>query len=118
MEAILLEAFDGVSIDYTALVSESVLARLHFVVRVDPDRGLPDVDPAQVEAELVLATRSWDDDFADALRDSCGDERAARLAAVYGDAFPEAYKEDLPAADAVADLHRLEELHHRAATST
>ena len=46
MEEILLEAFDGVSIDYTALVSESVLARLHFVVRVDPDRGLPDVDPA------------------------------------------------------------------------
>ena len=110
MEAILLEAFDGVSIDYTALVSESVLARLHFVVRVDPDRGLPDVDPAQVEAELVLATRSWDDDFADALRDSCGAGEAARLAAVYADAFPEAYKEDLPAADAVADLHRLEKL--------
>ena len=96
MEAILLEAFDGVSIDYTALVSESVLARLHFVVRVDPDRGLPDVDPAQVEAELVRATRSWDDDFADALRDSCGAGEAARLAGVYGDAFPEAYKEDLP----------------------
>jgi glutamate dehydrogenase len=110
MEAILLEAFDGVSIDYTALVSESVLARLHFVVRVDPERGLPDVDPAQVEAELVLATRSWDDDFADALRDSCGTGEAARLAAIYADAFPEAYKEDLPATDAVADLHRLEKL--------
>ena len=26
--------------------------------------AVPDVDPAQVEAELVLATRSWDDDFA------------------------------------------------------
>jgi glutamate dehydrogenase len=110
MEAILLEAFDGVSIDYTALVSESVLARLHFVVRVDPDRGLPDMDPAEVEARLVLATRSWDDDFADALRASCGAGEAARLAAVYADAFPEAYKEDLPAADAVADLHRLEKL--------
>ena len=50
MEEILLDAFDGVSIDYTALVSESVLARLHFVVRVDPSDAVPDVDPAEIEA--------------------------------------------------------------------
>jgi glutamate dehydrogenase len=110
MEAILLDAFEGTSIDYAALVSESVLARLHFVVRVDPSHTVPDVDPSAVEAELVLATRTWDDDFMDALRSSCGLETAVRLATVYGDAFPEAYKEDLPAADAVADLHRLEAL--------
>ncbi len=110
MEAILLDAFDGTSIDYAALVSESVLARLHFVVRVDPSNTVPDIDPSDVEAELVLATRTWDDDFLDALRNSCGLEKAVRLANVYGDAFPEAYKEDLPAAAAVADLHRLEAL--------
>ena len=110
MEAILMDAFDGTSIDYAALVSESVLARLHFVVRVDPNNSVPDIDPSDVEAELVLATRTWDDDFLDALRNSCGLEKAVRLANVYGDAFPEAYKEDLPAADAVADLHRLEAL--------
>ena len=35
-----------------------ILSRLHFVVRVDPDKGVPDVDPAQVEAELAaLVTR-------------------------------------------------------------
>ncbi|MGZ4637985.1 MAG: NAD-glutamate dehydrogenase, partial [Actinomycetes bacterium] len=110
MEDILLEEFDGVSIDYAALVSESVLARLHFVVRVDPSHPIRDVDPAQVEARLVQATRSWDDDFADALAKSCGPDRAAQLTAVYEDAFPEAYKEDLPAPEAVADLHRLEAL--------
>ena len=114
MEAILLEAFDGTSIDYTALVSESVLARLHFVVRVDPSHAVPDVDPAEVEAELVLATRSWDDDFARrAARTAAASRRRPGCADVYGDAFPEAYKEDLPAADAVADLHRLEALSQR-----
>ncbi|MDQ1665789.1 MAG: glutamate dehydrogenase [Actinomycetota bacterium] len=111
MEEILLETFDGVSIDYAALVSESVLARLHFVVRVDPAHAVTDVDPAEIEARLVQATRSWDDDFADALADSCGPEEATRLAATYSEAFPEAYKEDLPASAAVADLHRLEALH-------
>jgi glutamate dehydrogenase len=110
MEEILLEAFDGVSIDYTALVSESVLARLHFVVRVDESHAVPDVDQVEVEARLVAATRSWDDDFYDALLDTCGEEEAAALARTYADAFPEAYKEDLPATEAVRDLQRLEAL--------
>jgi glutamate dehydrogenase len=110
MEDILLDAFDGVSIDYTALVSESVLARLHFVVRVDASQAVQDVAPAEIEARLVRATRSWDDDFADALSASCGPERASILASIYSEAFPEAYKEDLPATAAVADLHRIEAL--------
>ena len=110
MEDILLDAFRGTSVDYTALVSESVLARLHFVVRTDPGSKVAEVDPGEVEARLVAATRSWDDDFFDALLDSCGEEQAARLADAYGEAFPEAYKEDLPATAAVEDLHRLEKL--------
>ena len=110
MEEILLDAFDGVSTDYTALVSESVLARLHFVVRVDPGHEVPDVDPAEVEARLVEATRSWEDDFLDALVADSGEELAADLAATYADAFPEGYKEDLTASDAVHDLQRLEAL--------
>jgi glutamate dehydrogenase len=110
MEEILLDAFNGVSIDYTALVSESVLARLHFVVRVDSKEAVPDVDPAEIEGRLVRATRSWDDDFADALGVSCGPTEASTLAAIYADAFPEAFKEALPATAAVADLHRLEAL--------
>jgi glutamate dehydrogenase len=88
MEEILLDAFNGVSIDYTALVSESVLARLHFVVRVDPKDAVPDVDPAEIEGRLVRATRSWDDDFADALAASCGPTEKTKLAAIYADAFP------------------------------
>ena len=80
MERILLKAFEGQSIDYTALVSDSVLARLHFVVRVDRDNGLPDYDQTELEQQLVAATRSWDDDFADALRETCDEETASRLA--------------------------------------
>jgi glutamate dehydrogenase len=110
MERILLDAFEGQSIDYTALVSDSVLARLHFVVRVDRERGLRDVDPAEVEARLVRATRSWDDDFADALAARCGEERAAELSRTYANAFPEAYKEDLPAQAGVDDILQLESL--------
>ena len=107
---ILAEALGGESVDYTAQVSESVLARLHFVVRTPKSELAPDVDIDRVEARLVDAIRSWDDDVAVTLRAELGDEPAARLIALYGKAFPEAYKEDVGAAAAVADLQQLDAL--------
>jgi glutamate dehydrogenase len=107
---VLAEEFDSTLIDYTARVSESVLARLHFVVRTAPGERLPMVDHDALEARLAEATRSWLDEFADALIDQCGEEDAARLIKVYGDAFPEAYKEDFPARTGVIDVRQLESL--------
>jgi glutamate dehydrogenase len=110
MAEILRDAFHASSVDYTARVSESVLARLHFVVRVPPGRVLSPVDRDDLEAQLVEAARSWDEDLADSLRAELGEEEAARLLRLWGHGFPEAYKEDYPARVAVADLRRIEEL--------
>jgi glutamate dehydrogenase len=107
MEEILREAFDAESVDYTTRVSESVLARLHFVVRVPRGTVVRDVDPQALEEQLVAATRTWDEDFAEALRQEVGEEEAARQLALYGRSFPEAYKEDFPARVAVADLRHI-----------
>ncbi|MBL8929610.1 MAG: NAD-glutamate dehydrogenase [Kineosporiaceae bacterium] len=107
---VLRTAFDATSIDFTARVSESALARLHFVVRVSPGSKLPDVDAVDLEAKLVEATRAWDEDLSDALRSETGEEESARLYRTWGRAFPEAYKEDFDARVAVADLRRLEQL--------
>jgi glutamate dehydrogenase len=110
MEGILREAFDAVNLDYTARVSESVLARLHFVARVAPGARIPEVNPADIELRLLEATRSWDDDFAEALVPQCGEEDAARMWRLYGSAIPEAYKEDFPARTGVADMRRIDAL--------
>jgi glutamate dehydrogenase len=110
MEEILRETFDAESVDYSALVSESVLARLHFVAHMRQGRAIPDADPAELEAKLVEATRSWTDDFSDALVAAAGEEDCARLLGLYPDGFPEAYKEDFPARTAVADLRRIDTL--------
>src|SRR3954447_2121617 len=110
MEAILRETFEASNVDYSARVSESVLARLHFVVRLASGARLPDVDRDELEARLVEATRSWDEDLADALSSDLGEEEAARLLRSWGRGFPEAYKEDFPGRVAVADLRRLEDL--------
>ncbi len=110
MQDILKSTMGADSIDYTARVSESVLARLHFVIRAAPGRILNDFDESQLETRLADATRSWTDDFLVALHEQFGEETGSRLARTYGDAFPEAYKEDFTPRVAAADVRRMEEV--------
>ena len=70
MEEILLRQLGGASIDYTARVTESVLARLHFVVRMPVGEAMGEVDVRALERELTSATRSWNDEFADMIADT------------------------------------------------
>ncbi|MGY2081789.1 NAD-glutamate dehydrogenase [Modestobacter sp. SYSU DS0657] len=113
MQQLLLEHLGGTTVEFTVRSSESVLTRLHFVVRVPVSRRglprLPDVDVPALEAALAGAARSWTDDLADALAARHGDD-APRLLARVADAFPAAYQEDFPAAVAVDDLARLDRL--------
>ncbi|MDV9174303.1 NAD-glutamate dehydrogenase [Streptomyces sp. W16] len=110
---ILKEELDGNSVDFTAWNTESILSRLHFVVRVPQGTELPelsDADKDRIEARLVEAARSWADGFGEALNAECGEERAAELLRSYGNAFPEGYKADHNPRAAVADLVHLEQL--------
>ena len=116
MEGILRQAFKGASVDYTTRVSESALARLHFVVRIEQGQAIPDVDAAVLEKQLIDATRTWDEDLAEAARAEHGEEAAARLTGLYGRAFPAAYKEDFTARVGVADLKHIEALDTETAT--
>lgn len=93
IERLLTDAFDGSSVDYTARVSESTLARLHFVIRVPPGQGLPAVDAAQVEAAVAEAARSWQDEFTAELVTRVGEADSGPVLRAYAKAFPEAYKE-------------------------
>ncbi len=110
MQKILKQTMGAATLDYTARVSESVLARLHFVVRAAPGETLNDFDEAALEQRLADATRSWSDDFAVAVTDLLGEEAGARLSRTYGEAFPEAYKEDFSARVAAADVRRMEDM--------
>ncbi|MFG2113091.1 NAD-glutamate dehydrogenase [Streptomyces sp. NPDC048718] len=110
---ILKEELNGTSVDFTAWNTESILSRLHFVIRVEPGTELAKLtesDVDRIEARLADATRSWADGFAEALNAECGEERAAELLRRYGNAFPEGYKADHSPRAAVADLVHLEDL--------
>ncbi|HET6757907.1 MAG TPA: NAD-glutamate dehydrogenase domain-containing protein, partial [Propionibacteriaceae bacterium] len=103
MEDILLGALGGASIEYTARVTESVLARLHFVVRMPVGQVMGEVDVHALERELTLATRSWDDEFADLIVNM---EDAGRFATLVR-GLPEGYKEDYTPKQAVKDISAL-----------
>ncbi|WP_405519976.1 NAD-glutamate dehydrogenase [Streptomyces canus] len=110
---ILKEELDGISVDFTAWNTESILSRLHFVVRVPQGTELPqlsDSDKERIEARLVEAARSWADGWNEALNAELGEEHAAELSRRYGNAFPEGYKADHTPRSAVADLVHLERL--------
>jgi glutamate dehydrogenase len=110
---ILKEELGGISVDFTAWNTESILSRLHFVVRVPAGTELPelsDADKERIEIRLVEAARSWADAFAEALTAECGEERAAEVLRRYNHSFPEGYKADHSPRAAVADLVHLEQL--------
>jgi glutamate dehydrogenase len=109
IERILQKAFDGTRVDFSARVSESVLARLHVLVHTD--EGAPrDFDVAPIEARLAEATRTWSDDLRAVLIEQLGEERGADLYGRYGEAFPPAYRADFAPHVAVADIERIERL--------
>jgi glutamate dehydrogenase len=114
MQQLLLEQLGGTAIEYTAWSTESVLTRLHFVVRLPVGRrGSPKparVDADALQARLAAVARSWTDELADALHAAYPPAEAERLLARVADAFPAAYQEDFPAGRAVEDVTRLEGL--------
>ncbi|MGI8940416.1 MAG: NAD-glutamate dehydrogenase [Actinomycetota bacterium] len=109
MQDLLTEAFQATGVEYTTRVSESVLARLHFIIRTNPDAD-PSYDVEEIEKRLVATVRSWSDDLRAALVEELGEERDIGLFRTYGEAFPGAYRDDTLPRRAVFDIKRLEAL--------
>ncbi|MBB5918818.1 glutamate dehydrogenase [Nocardia transvalensis] len=111
IQDILVRELGGVSIDYSARVSESELASVYFTVRL-PEPGTPvdvsETNRLRIQQLLAEASRTWDDH----LRDEVAASTVLDPAVVqrYTEALPDAYKEDFEAVRALADIVRLERL--------
>ncbi len=64
----------------------------------------------RLEAKIVAAARSWDEDLAAEAVRELGEARARPLLATFAGAVPETYKTDVPASYAVSDLIRVQNL--------
>ena len=112
IEVVLHDAFPGANFDFQVWLSESVLARLHFIIRVPPGE-MPSYDAKELEAKLATVTRSWNDELHSLLLELHGEEEGNALYSSYGEAFPAAYVDDFPARNAVYDIQRMEDLAER-----
>ena len=109
IQGILEETFGGTDTEFTVRLSESVLARLNFVIRVDAKRA-PSYDIEELERRLRAVSRTWADDLHDALLESFGEEHGTRLFQRYGDAFRADYREAYSARIAVLDVEKIERI--------
>ena len=107
-ERILQDQLHGESVEFTVRINESTTARVHFVVHLPKGDEIPDVDTADLERRLTEASRSWRDDFIQAVIAEYGEEVGTILGRRYFESFEEAYKEDFPPRTASVDLGRLE----------
>jgi glutamate dehydrogenase len=101
IKEILGERLGGVAVEHSALVTESVVARLDVVVRL-AEGANSDVDLADVEDELTEATRTWDEHFIDRVYEWPSERR--------GVDFPDSYKEVFTPQQGVDDLGMLNAL--------
>ncbi len=109
IEELLAEAYGGSGSDWTARISDSVLARL--LIHVQVDSGDPNmVDTSELEIAVEKILRVWDDDFAKELIKELGEDAGVGAAQRYRNAFPPSYHTSFAPRVAVADLAELEQL--------
>ncbi|MCU1694956.1 MAG: NAD-specific glutamate dehydrogenase [Mycobacterium sp.] len=112
MQDILVRELGGVSIEYTARVSESPWAVVHFTVRLAAGSRPADIDTSLVNESriqnlLTEAARTWGDRLIGAVKTGSIGQAAAEH---YSTAFPEVYKQAFAPADAISDIAIIEEL--------
>lgn len=109
VQEILSKACVSSEAEFTTTFSESILARVQFVLRLDPDKPV-EVNLAELETEIINVSRDWGDELHTALMDSCGEEQGNYLQNSYRNAFNSAYREHFKVTSAVFDIQRIEEL--------
>ncbi len=107
---ILVKAYNGRLSAYYPYFNDTRLARVHFIIGLDPDdsRVLP--DHAELERAIIEVTRNWSDDLKSSLVSQYGEEKSRPLFARYGSSFPASYQENNSAGEALFDIERLEPL--------
>lgn len=109
MQDILQRAFKGQDVSFTTLFTDSVLARIHYLIRLNPKQQVQ-YDVNKIEQELVKVGRSWYDDLHDYCAAYFGEEHANYLMHRYRKTFPPGYRDTFPASAAIDDVKQIERI--------
>ncbi|WP_372658565.1 NAD-glutamate dehydrogenase, partial [Hydrogenophaga sp.] len=88
---IFTQAFEADSVEFTPMLTDSALARIHYIVRSN-DQLNTAVDLVELETQVAQACKRWEDGVQSALMGR-GVAQAGELSAIVA-AFPTAYREE------------------------
>jgi glutamate dehydrogenase len=111
MQEVLMESLEGVESTFTTYFSDSVLARIHFLLRVN-QRSNVDYDVPVIEQKLIDVARSWTEELKTHLVIRFGEAEGLKYYAKYAKAFPGSYTEYYRPQTAINDIVQMELLSH------
>ena len=112
IQEILLDIFDGQNVDFSVQLSESILARIHFVIHSSKSCCI-EYQVKDIEKRIIEILAEWKDDLKRELQNHYGEAVGNEYLQAYSDGFSAAYREDISARTALLDLKRFEEMLER-----
>lgn len=106
IQQVLMERLKATDCEFWTFFSESVLARVQLILRVDPKNRI-EIDPQQLENEVIQACRSWQDDFSALVVENFGEAHGTNILADFPKGFPAGYRERFAAHSAVVDMQHV-----------
>lgn len=108
IERVLMNAFNGASAEFSVQISDSTLARVHYIIRTQGGH-LPQYRTHELEADIARVVRGWQEELHHQLIETHGEEKGNLLFNRYRGAFPVAYREEFAARNAVLDIQLIED---------
>ena len=105
------------SIDFNVRLTESVLARVFFRMRLAEGRdddAVLDVTEEELQRRLARAIRSWSEGIAQEAAERYSDRKAEHIARRWSEAFPDDYRVIYEVPDALTDIAQFEMLEEAA----
>jgi glutamate dehydrogenase len=109
VEDILLEEFEGLSVDSSVQIVDSPLARLHTIVRTGTETK-PRISIRRIEERIEEAVVSWQDRLREQLVERFGQDEGFALFREYGQSFSQAYEGETEPRIACLDVKRIDGL--------
>jgi glutamate dehydrogenase len=98
----LMSALNGQSIEFTPMLTDNPLARIHYIVRAT-ENAPQNVNITALEARITRLTQRWEDDCTSELLRAHGEGTGLALAHRFSEAFSTSYREDFSAQVAAED---------------
>jgi glutamate dehydrogenase len=111
-EELICRTLDVSDSDFQVFLSESNLARLRLVFRLQQP-GENQLEVQAIEMRMKQLTRRWNEELHESLIEHYGEEKGNKLSKKYSQSFPLNYQDIFSARVAVADIKRIECLYAR-----